>query len=153
MSKLLDNICKIRDLVNSKDYSKLKFHQMTMLKLKEEIHRQMSKKVQDYNHQLEFTSQDLRELAQDIRSLLKRWETAMSPEKNIKGMAKNTPNNKINFENYTNTVIPIMVARAESISAITELLNIAEYHGVYLYYLEIASNDDFAINFTERLIK
>lgn len=153
MSKLLDNICKIRDLVNSKDYSKLKFHQMTMLKLKEEIHRQMSKKAQDYKHELEFTSQDLRELAQDIRSLLKRWETAMNPEKNIKRMAKNTINNTIDFSNYTNTVIPIMTVRTETMQAITELLNLIEYHAVYLYFLEMASNDEFAINFTERLIK
>lgn len=153
MSKLLDNICKIRDLTNLKDYSKLKFHQMTMLRLKEEIHRQMSKKAQDYNHQLEFTSQDLRELAQDIRNLLKQWGNIMSPEKNIKLMAKNSINNEINFQTFTETVIPIMTARTETIQTLTELLNLVEYHGVYLYYLEMASNDEFAINYTERLLK
>lgn len=63
MTKLLDKICKVRDLVTSKDYGKLKFYNMEILNLKEEINRQITKKTNDYSYQLDITSQDLRELA------------------------------------------------------------------------------------------
>lgn len=151
MTKLLDKICKVRDLVTSKDYSKLKFYNMEILKLKEEINRQITKKTNDYSYQLDITSQDLRELAQDIRSLLKKWETVMSPEKNIKKLLKEVDaDDKIDMDNFYKRVIPIMTARVGSIQAITEFLNIAEFYATFLYMVEEASNDKFALEYTER---
>lgn len=151
MSRVQDKICFIRDLVISNDFAKLKFHKMTMLNLKEEIHRHVAKKTNDYNYQLDFTSQDLRELAQDIKSLLKKWETKMCPEKNIKKIQKDVIENKIFLDPFYNEVIPIMIARTENIQPLTELLNLIEYHAVFLYFLEEASNDKFALEYTERL--
>lgn len=151
MTKLLDKICKVRDLVTSKDYGKLKFYNMEILKLKEEINRQITKKTTDYSYQLDITSQDLRELAQDIRSLLKKWETAMSPEKNIKKLLKEVDaDDKIDMDNFYKRVIPIMTARTGSIQAITEFLNIVEFYATFLYMVEEASNDKFALEYTER---
>lgn len=43
MTKLLDKICKARDLVTSKDYDKLKFYNVQISNLEEEIHRQIVK--------------------------------------------------------------------------------------------------------------
>lgn len=151
MTKLLDKICKVRDLVTSKDYSKLKFYNMEILKLKEEINRQITKKTNDYSYQLDITSQDLRELAQDIRSLLKKWEVAMSPEKNIKKLLKEVDaDDKIDMDNFYKRVIPIMTARTESIQTLTEFLNIVEFYATFLYMVEEASNDKFALKYTER---
>ena len=39
MTKLIDKICKVRDLVTSKDYGKLKFYNMEIMKLKEENYK------------------------------------------------------------------------------------------------------------------
>lgn len=150
MTKLIDKICKVRDLVTSKDYGKLKFYNMQILKLKEEIHRHIAKKAKNYNYKLDFTSQDLRELAQDIRSLLKKWETAMSPEKNIKKLLKNMKENQIDINPFYEQAIPIMTARAGNIQALTEFLSLVEYHAVFLYMVEEASNDKFALEYTER---
>lgn len=152
MTKLLDKICFIRDLITQKQYTKLKFYKYHIQQLKEEIHRQLKKKSQDYNYELEFTSQDLRELAKDIRDMLKRWESIMAPEKNIKEVYKNREGNVININLYSEKVIPIMKTRTECIQPLMELLNLIEYHSVYLYYIEEASNDEFALTLTERVI-
>lgn len=150
MTKLLDKICFVRDLLISDKYEKLKFYKMEIYKLKEEIYRQVKKKSQDYSYNLDFTSQDLRELAQDIRNLLKTWEGIMSPDDNIKELLKNMKNNQIDINPFYEKIIPIMIARMENIQPLIELLNIAECHAVFLYMLEEASNDNFALKYTER---
>lgn len=150
MTKLLDKICKVRDLVTSKDYGKLKFYNMEILKLKEEINRQITKKTNDYSYQLDITSQDLRELAQDIHSLFKKWDTALCPEKNIKKLLKNMKDNQIDINPFYEQAIPIMTARAGNIQALTEFLNIVEFYATFLYMVEEASNDKFALEYTER---
>lgn len=152
MTKLLDKICFIRDLITQKQYTKLKFYKYHIQQLKEEIHRQLKKKSQDYSYELEFTSQDLRELAKDIRDMLKRWENVMNPERNIKEVHKKRDGNIININLFSEKVIPIMKTRTECIQPLMELLNLIEYHSVYLYYIEEASNDEFALTLTERVI-
>lgn len=153
MTKLLDKICLLRDVITQKQYNKLKFHKMNILMLKEELHRHIKKKALDYKHELEFTSQDLRELAKEIRDMFKRWENTMSPEKNIKEIYNNRDGNKINIDKYSDKVIPIMTARTETMQPLIELLSLIEYHSVYLYYLEMAAKDEFALNYTERVLK
>lgn len=151
MSKLLDRICAVRDLITTKQYSKLKFHKMQLLQLKEEIHRQMKKKAQDYKHELDFTAQDLRELAADINGMLNDWQAVMTPDENIKLVYDNRKGNGIDLTLFQDKVIPIVQARTETIQALTELLSFIEYHAVYLYFVELASDDEFAIKFTERI--
>ncbi len=152
MSKLLDKICGIRDLVTSKDYSKLKFYNMKMGLLKEEIHRQMSKKAEDYSHQLDFTAQDLREMAQDIRNLLNDWSNILSPDENIKAIYADKEGEKVKLDPFFSRVIPVMTARTNSIQALTELLSLVEYMAVFLYFIEHAAEDEFALEYTERVI-
>jgi hypothetical protein len=43
-----------------------------------------------------------------------------------------------------------MTARAGNIQALTEFLSLVEYHAVFLYMVEEASNDKFALEYTER---
>lgn len=150
MTKLLDKICFVRDLLISDKYEKLKFYKMEIFQLKEEIYRQIKKKSQDYSYNLDFTSQDLRELTQDIRNLLNKWDGIMSSELNIKKLLNNMENNQIDINPFYEKIIPIMIARMENIQPLTELLNIAECHAVFLYMLEESSNDSFALKYTER---
>ena len=152
MSNLLDKICVLRDLITQKQYNKLKFYKIGILRLKEEIHRQLSKKAQDYSYELDFTAQDLRELAQEINQMLNDWQTIMNPDTHIKETMRISENKQLNIIPFQDTVIPIMQARTNTIQPLIELLNLIEYHAVFLYFLELASNDEFAINYTERVI-
>lgn len=152
MSNLLDKICALRDLIADKKYSKLKFLKMELLQLKEEIHRQMSKKSDNYSHQLDFTAQDLRELAQDIRNMLNDWTNTIDPDVNIKSIDIDNNTGVVNINPFINKVIPVMEARTLSMQPLAELLNMVEYHAVFLYFVELASQDKFALEYTERVI-
>lgn len=152
MSKLLDKICALRDLIADKKYSKFKFLKMDLLQLKEEIHRQMSRKATDYSHQLDFTAQDLRELAADIRNMLKEWSDIMDPDENIKAIHTNIKDGVVNINPFMDKVVPIMSVRTISMQPLIELLNLVEYHAVFLYFVEIASEDELALKYTERVI-
>lgn len=89
MTKLLDNICKIRDILELKQYDKLKYIRQLEPAIRDEVHRNMARKSEDYNHELVFTSQDLRETAKAIGDTLKRWDDIMNPTKQIKKLSKN----------------------------------------------------------------
>ena len=151
MSRIIDNICKLRDILEYKDYKKLGYIRQLCQSIFEEVHRNMAKKATDYSYNLDFTSQDLRETAQAISDTLKRWDNIMCPEKNIKKLIKNVENGKLNLDSFTNETIPIMAYRRDNIQVLTELRSLLEYHSVFLYFLEEASNDKFALTYTQRL--
>ena len=153
MTQVIDRICKLRDVVTSKNDNKLVFYHGIVDRLCLELKRHLQKKVDDYDYELDFTSQDLRELAQDIRSMFKRWDTTMCPEKNIKYIHKNdSKDGNLTLQPHFNKVLPVITARRDNTAKFTELLSILEHFGVVLYYFEIAAEDEFAINYTERLI-
>lgn len=151
MARITDNICKLRDILENKDYDKLKFARGLVQSIFNEVHRNMARKADDYSYELEFTAQDLRETAQAISDTLKRWDNIMCPEKNIKALLKNVDNGKLNFDDFTNNSLPIMALRRDNIQMLTELRSLLEYHSVFLYFLEEASNDKFALTCTKRL--
>lgn len=153
MTQVMEKICKLRDIVTCKQDNKLIYHHGTINKLKEELKRHFIKKVENPSYELDFTSQDLRELAKDIRSMFKRWDMIMNPEKNIKSIHKtDLIGEKITLHPHFEKVMPIINARRDNVLIFTNLLSQIEHYAVVLYYWEIASNDEFAINFTERLI-
>lgn len=153
MTQVIDRICKLRDAVTSKNDNKLVFYHGIVDKLADELKRHLQKKVDDYSYELDFTSQDLRELAQDIRSMFKRWDTTMNPEKNIKHIYKNDVTGEhLTLQPHFDKVLPVITARRDNTAKFTELLSLLEHFGVILYYFEIASEDEFAVNCTERLI-
>lgn len=161
MSNIIDNICKLRDLLNNKDIyyisQKLCFYRGIIQAIFDEVHRNLSRRTYQYQyednctHKLDFTSQDLRELANDIRNVFKKWENIMNPEKNIKALQKTVKDGQLDMREFTETRTKIMAARRDYTQVLTELLNLIEYHSVFLYMLEIASNDEFAIKYTERV--
>lgn len=167
MTKLQDAICKLRDFFENNDIyyisKKLPYQRGLMQQIFNDVHRRLNKRATEYEtvkfnkefnikQELDFTSQDLRELAQDIRNVFKKWENEMNPEKNIKALKKQiTDSGQLNFHNFTEQKMIIITARRDFVQPMLELLNMLEFHGVYLYYLEIASKDEFAIKCTERL--
>lgn len=148
MTKLLDNICKLRDILEYKQDSKIVFNHKLIKDLTEELTRQAIKKAKDYSYQIEFTSQDLRELAKDIRDTFKRWENKVNPEKIIKSFRGKT---EIDLSEVNNTLNEYLRYRTENADVLMRLLGICEGHGIILYFMELDSNDEMA-KLTERLI-
>lgn len=151
MAKITDKICKLRDILENKDYKQLTYSYKLIQDVFGEVHRNMSRKSVDYSYQLEFTSQDLRELAQDISTTLKRWDDKLCPEKNIKALLKTVKGGKINFTHFTDESILYMKYRRDYIQILTELRSLLEYHSVFLYFLEEASQDELALKYTKRI--
>lgn len=151
MTRVLDCICKLRDVLENKDYKKLAFHIKTMQIIFNEVTRHVKRKGEDYTYELDFTAQDLRELAQDISDTFKRWDQELNPEKNIKRMKKEDLKDKcMNLNPYLERALPIMEYRRDYCPILTELRSILEHHAIFLYFLEEASRDEFALKYTER---
>ena len=148
MSKLLDNICKLRDILEYKQDSKIVFAHKIINDLVEELTRQAIKKAKDYSYDIEFTSQDLRELAKDIRDTFKRWGYQTNPERLIKKFKGQT---QIDLSEVNATLDKYLRYRNENIIPLSRLLSICEGHSVILYFMELDSDDEIA-KYTERLI-
>lgn len=151
MSRIIDNICKLRDILEYKDYKKLGYIRQLSQSIFEEVHRNMARKAEDYSYELDFTSQDLRETAQAISDTFKRWDNIMSPEKQIKKLLKSVKDGKLDLNPFTEETIPIMAYRRDNVQVLTELRSLLEYHSVFLYFLEEASHDELALKCTKRL--
>lgn len=153
MSNIIDNICKLRDLLVSKDYRKIVFNHRLIDSIYKEINLNTIRKSKDYSYELDFTSQDLRELAKDIRDTFKRWENELSPEKNIKKYIDKVQDGKLDIQPMNDKICEYLEYRALNIMPLIKLLGLCEGQGAILYFLELASNDKFAITCTERLGK
>lgn len=149
MTRLIDNICKLRDILEKKQDSKIVFNHGIINSLIEELTRQATKKARDYNYEIEFTSQDLRELAKDIRDTLKRWSDAVIPEKLIKKYGKGKT--EIDLTEMNTVMNEYFKLIALNIQPLTKLMCICEGHGAILYFLELDADDETA-KLTERLI-
>jgi hypothetical protein len=157
MARIIKDICKIRDIMISGDDKLISspwntepsgLYERTSWKLRDVI----KKKVNEPDYELDITSQDLRELAKDIKAVLKRWEDTLDAETNIKWMLTQIDEKRnLNLQPYIDKALPTMIARVDSARFLLGLLNIVEYMAVYLYMLEINCQDKFALKFTERL--
>ena len=150
MSRIIENICKLRDILENKDYKKLGYIRQLSQSIFEEVHRNIARKVENYSYILDFTSQDLRETAQAISDTFKRWDNIMNPEKAIKKLLKSVENGNLNLSPFSELTIPIMAYRRDNIQVLTELRSLLEYHSVFLYFLEEASKDKFALKYNKR---
>lgn len=152
MSKVIDNICKFRDFLQQSDIytiaRDLKKQQSLIRAIFEDVHKYINRRNNEHSQNLDFTALDLRWLAEDIQKVIHKMEDKMCPEKNIKLFRKElTENRELDLTWLTNRCIPIMEARRDSIQVLYELLNLLEFHAVYLYFLELESKDEFAIKY------
>lgn len=150
MSNLLDNICKIRDILEYKRDDELNKALPLFRSVFNELHRQIKKRTEDVKHETDFTSQDLREMSANIRATLDRWNTQMNPEKNIKALKKTIVDGKLDLTEFAEEKIKYLQYRRKYTQMLVELLNLCEYHSVFLYFLEEQQNDEFALKYTDR---
>lgn len=156
VARIIREICKIRDILTSGDDKKISdpryadasgLYERTSWKLREVI----KKKSIEPDYELDITSQDLRELAEDIKAVFKRWETELDAETNIKWLLTCIDDKRnLDLNPYIAKAMPLMVARVNTSRYLVGLLNIAEYMAVFLYMLELSTGDEFALKFTER---
>ncbi len=148
MPKLLDKICFIRNLLEQKQDNKIMYNHGIINTLIEDLNRQSQKKAQDYNHEIDFTAQDLRELAEDIRNTFKRWEYQTNPEKLIKKFKGQTD---IDLSSVNETLDKFLNYRITNVLPLTRLLCVCEGVAAILYFMELDADDETA-KLTERLI-
>lgn len=159
MAKTIDNICKLCDILEYKQHEKYGYIRLLAQSIFDEVSKYMKRKSEDYSYELCFTSQDLRLLSKAIGDTFKRWDDIMNPEKQIKKLSKDMliikeeKKKVIDMNKYMERALPIMEYRRDYTQVLTELRSIIEYHAVFLYYLEEVSNDEFALKYTERLVK
>lgn len=150
MTRILDNISKLRDILEYKQDKKIVFSHKIILDLIEELTRQAIKKARDYSYELDFTSQDLRELAEDIRNTFKRWGYYTNPERLIKKYGKDKK--EIDLSKMNDELNKYLELRTLNTLPLMRLLGICEGQGAILYFMELASDDEFAIKYTKRVI-
>ena len=153
MSNILDKICKYRDVITSPNYDKIVFYKDKFTKLAFELQTQLVRKLDNHDYSLDFTAQDLWEFVDDINKLLKKWDYALDPKRNIKKLIKKGRETKsISLEEYAKETDCYMLYTAQNIQPLYNLKVVASRFAVVLYCMEECYNDEFAKNFTERLV-
>ena len=151
MSNQIDNICKCRDILTNRP-EKLRGYIGVFNRTVDELHRQLLKKAKDYSRELDFTSQDLIEFSQDIDFVLDRWRDTLDPESNIKRLFEtmDKKDRKIYFDEQMMPVFDTLMLQRDVGETLLRYSSLLKYLGVYLYFLENASKDEFALMYTNR---
>lgn len=158
MARVIKELCKVRDILISENDKLISnprntegsgLYERLGLQIKEVV----KKKYNDKTYELDITSQDLRELSNDIRAVLNRWDVFLNAERNIKEILTGATKGDANILAYLDNAIPVMQVRLQSVKPLIDLLNISESMAVILYLLELASDDKFALAYTERFEK
>lgn len=157
MSKTLDMICKCRDLLTKEQAHKLPYFTGTnglFDKTTERINQEVIRKTNDTKREIDFTAQDLREWAQDIKALLKRWDYQLDAVRGTKALLKEvraSQDGRVQFDDFSNKhILPTIELRRDSIVGLYRTLSIIEHHAIYLYFLEAIAKDELALKYTER---
>lgn len=66
VTNLLDNIGKIRDVLDTKDFKEIKKHQFLIEKTKNDIIRQVKKYIESETHQTDFNHEDIRAISDGL---------------------------------------------------------------------------------------
>lgn len=74
ITNLLDKICKALDILESKDLLKIKQNVYFFESIKNEIIRQARKYIQYQDHELDFTSEDVKKLSDEMFDVLNRCQ-------------------------------------------------------------------------------
>lgn len=148
MSNLIDKICKARDIISSGDSKKIIYYHMKFKQLAEEISRQLAKKVEgSKNYELDFTYQDLQELAEDIKRLIKRWDYATDIKRNILRIKKQK---EFNVSKDLEDFAKVIDIESHNIQSLVSLKLVSEHLAIILYFMEECYEDDFALQYTKR---
>jgi len=112
MSNLMDMLCKVRDILTSKDFDKIKNNLFLISRLSDEIRRQVKKNGVGNLKQLEFNSYDLRELSEELMEVIKMCEKKINVANILKGLYKKDAIDDKIVNEFTNISADYMRVRA-----------------------------------------
>lgn len=133
MTKLMDDICNLRDMLIAKDVKKLCANTVKIHMLTDNVRRQVKKFGKDIEHtKLDFTSDDLTETASEIKSMLKVCEDKLKPEYNLKKIFSNEKINDNVIQDFMSPMCEYMAVR----TVLTEMHSNFVYLAVFLKLFE-----------------
>lgn len=142
MSKLLDRICKIRDLMTAEDISKLPYHIGLIRETQDGLLR-LTKKFIVHEVELDFSHEDLLEMADEVKLVLQK----LADEINGAGFISELLTHKVIdddlFEKFTVQVSDKFSVRA----VLTEFHSVITYLAVYVKFIEDANKQDSDIGY------
>lgn len=130
MSKIIDEICLLRDWCESKDYNKLAMNIYFINYLRGRIERFAKKALN--GDKADFGYQDLLETADDIAGVLQSLTSEIKHTKIVKKFLKDSPITKEYFDNYSDEMAKKFAIR----EALTPLHSHLTYLGVSMKILE-----------------
>ena len=144
MAQVISDLCKVRDILASDNDKKIAINHIKYQMLADKIRVNINKKTMDKNFDIDITAQDLRELSEDIKKVLARWETFMNGNNQTAWFLNQ---GKVNVTEYQKTIIPYLRARF----ILVALDNLCIFTSTMLYLIEVADEDEFALKHTERV--
>lgn len=149
MAQVISDLCKVRDILASGEDKKIAISHIKYQQLADKIRIAINKKTVDKKYEMDITAQDLRELSEDIKKVLTRWETFLDGKNQTSWFLNRTDNNdgKANVKCYIDTITPYLRARYNLVA----LDSLCIFTSTMLYLIEVADGDEFAIKHTERI--
>ena len=112
MSNLMDILCKVRDILTTKDLKQINSNLFLVTRLSDEIRRQVKKNGVDNLKQLEFNSYDLKELSEEIMDIIKVCEKKINVANMLKNLYKKDSIDNAIINEFTNISADYMRVRA-----------------------------------------
>ena len=133
MTKTLDDICKIRDLLVAKDYKKMISGLAIFRRTYSSVNRNIERFIKDDRHQLDFTAQDLIDSAMDCKEVLAILNNKVNANKMIKEILKPKKITDSTVKDFTYDYADTFTL----IAHLTEFHNVIAYSGSLLHVLEL----------------
>ena len=133
MATAIDNICKIRDLFEEGSYSKILSALGIFRSTYSLVNRNIERFIKDDNHQIDFSANDLIEVAIECKSFLSRLNQRVNPVKMVGEIMKpdEITNETVRAFTFEYTDIFSMIGY------LTEFHNIMSYTASLLKVLEL----------------
>ena len=133
MTKLLDNICKIRDLVTNGDYKKILSCLGIFQSTYSDINRNIERFIRNDGHNLDFTSDDLLEMSMEVKVFLDNLNKQVNASRMVKEITSLERIDDSTIHDFTYRYADIFTM----IAHLTEFHNIISYSASLLKVLEI----------------
>lgn len=133
MSKTIDNICKIRDLITVGNYKRILSGLGLFKSTYSLINRNIERFIKNDNHTLDFTSDDLLEMSREVKVFLSNLNHQINANKMVKEITSLDIINDISIKDFTYKYADIFTMVAH----LTEFHNIISYSASLLKVLEI----------------
>lgn len=91
VSNLALKICKLRDILEEKDFNKILANLNLFTTVEFEVKRQLNKYIRDTSHELDFTYQDIKALSDEAFSFIQNYQQKFLFDKYYKTLMKQTP--------------------------------------------------------------